>query len=184
MNLHNRQFLLRWLLVVMTGAAGMVWLVTGPPLGWRRLQTPQFRQVGRKLRIELAAAPKSQWSGIYCATDGDAIRSLAIAPASGWLYESTGDGFESDCGSCAESRGVIELKAVFGGTELPRDLVVVRWGKRRYLVPPDELDDFRFAVETGREPRATWNGRFFLRLGDECITVFGSPVFPANITPP
>jgi hypothetical protein len=51
----------------------------------------------------------------------------------------------------------------------PREYLMVRWGKRRYLVPIGEILDFCSAVRGGCEPRDDERGLFLLRRGDEKI---------------
>jgi hypothetical protein len=48
--------------------------------------------------------------------------------------------------------------------ELPEELIPIPWGKRVYLVESKEIPAFCNAVNLGLEPRARWNGRFFLRM--------------------
>jgi hypothetical protein len=45
-----------------------------------------------------------------------------------------------------------------------RNFVLVGWGQRHYLIPPDELQQFRAAIIEGREPRDDPHGRFYVTL--------------------
>jgi hypothetical protein len=54
-----------------------------------------------------------------------------------------------------------------------RAFVLIGWGDRHYLVPPDEMQEFRGAIIEGREPRDDVRGRFYIRL----------PIVPANQLP-
>ena len=45
-----------------------------------------------------------------------------------------------------------------------RNLVLVAWGQRHYLIPPDEMQDLREAIIDGREPRDDVHGRFYVSL--------------------
>jgi hypothetical protein len=46
---------------------------------------------------------------------------------------------------------------------------MIRWGKRRYLIPPEEIFDFCAEVRGGCEPRCKGEGNFLLHQGDEKI---------------
>jgi hypothetical protein len=68
----------------------------------------------------------------------------------------------------------------FGG---PRELVIVRWGQRIYLLPDDELGPFVNAVNSGKEPH--WHcipscAPFLVRSGDDEKPVSGTPDLPAE----
>ena len=47
---------------------------------------------------------------------------------------------------------------------IKRDFILIGWGQRHYLIPPDEVQELRDAIIEGREPRADMHGRFFVRL--------------------
>jgi hypothetical protein len=47
---------------------------------------------------------------------------------------------------------------------IKRNFVLIGWGQRHYLIPPDEMQEFRDAIIEGREPREDAHGRFYIRL--------------------
>jgi hypothetical protein len=47
---------------------------------------------------------------------------------------------------------------------IERNFVLMGWGQRHYLVPPDKLRELREAIIEGREPRDDARGRFYVRL--------------------
>ena len=49
-------------------------------------------------------------------------------------------------------------------SSIKRDFILIGWGQRHYLIPPDEMQELRDAIIEGREPRADMHGRFFVRL--------------------
>ena len=42
---------------------------------------------------------------------------------------------------------------------IKRSLVLIGWGQRHYLIPPDEIQELRDAIIDGREPRDDLHGR-------------------------
>jgi hypothetical protein len=69
----------------------------------------------------------------------------------------------------------------FGG--FPDEVVPVRWGERRYLIPSSQMLDFVNAINRGFEPRAGAMGRFLLARGDESKPVVGLPTLPDRLLP-
>jgi len=65
--------------------------------------------------------------------------------------------------------------------ELWQRHVVVKWGKRIYLIPDDKASmvEFCHEVRDGVEPRKSGFG-FALRNGDENLLVTGKPAVPAE----
>ncbi|HEY1173251.1 MAG TPA: hypothetical protein VGH19_17920 [Verrucomicrobiae bacterium] len=61
--------------------------------------------------------------------------------------------------------------------------IPVAWGRRKYLVAPNEMIDFCVAVNAGSEPRKTRFGSFLLREGDEKIALAGWPEIPVKYHP-
>lgn len=45
-----------------------------------------------------------------------------------------------------------------------RTLDLIRWDRRRYLIPPAKIQEFRDAIVGGREPRVGTGGWFYLRV--------------------
>jgi hypothetical protein len=56
---------------------------------------------------------------------------------------------------------------------IERDFVLIGWGQRHYLVPPDEMQELHDAIIEGREPRDDARGHFYIRL----------PIAPAHGLP-
>jgi len=54
-----------------------------------------------------------------------------------------------------------------------QNFVLIVWGQRHYLIPPDEMQELRDAIIEGREPRDDARGRFYIRL----------PIAPADGLP-
>jgi hypothetical protein len=59
------------------------------------------------------------------------------------------------------------------GPSIDRNFVLVGWGQRRYLIPPDEMQELRDAIIDGHEPREDSHGRFYIR----------EPIAPAEALP-
>jgi hypothetical protein len=73
---------------------------------------------------------------------------------------------------------VLERKPDPPGKSLPTSFRPVRWGRRIYLVPADELREFCNFVNDGTEPRAEAQGLVFLRENDWNVAVAGKPDVP------
>ena len=58
--------------------------------------------------------------------------------------------------------------------------VVVNWGDRTYILTGFEIEDFRIAIASGTEPRATAAGDFWLKVGDWKRAAGGEPAIPAG----
>jgi hypothetical protein len=94
------------------------------------------------------------------------------------------------CGVCRRESGVacrvdkclvlspVESAGQPAGAWVERTLCPVGWGRRRYLIPPWRLGEFRDAVARRDEPRGEISGRFYL-LGHE-VPAEGEPELPAG----
>jgi len=120
--------------------------------------------LGMNVRISLApgAGVVATWNGclgLYSAKEGDVQRradgSLAFV-----FNQPNGDGSGFDPGTFAT------------------DVMPVRWGERRYLIPRDRMIEFVNAVNFGSEPREHTHGVFLLAQGDEAKPVSGLPELP------
>jgi hypothetical protein len=60
----------------------------------------------------------------------------------------------------------------------PGPLRPVNWGKRLYLLHPDDISAFHAAIASKEEPRSSEFGQFLLRENDWKIPVTGSPDLP------
>jgi hypothetical protein len=59
---------------------------------------------------------------------------------------------------------------------MPRSLIPVEWGQRKYLIPAEEITDFCYEVKQGWEPRTFSAGSFYLREEDWDKPARGVPV--------
>jgi hypothetical protein len=150
----------------------------GPP------QVPEYAPRLEKLRQLLARGAASEWDGEYSWGTGYESARLSFVQGTGYAYESSScvTGYRS-VGDIFPDGAGFAVRRQSGSTpasiEEKSQLVPIRWGERRYLVPDDQLGDFAFDVAYGREPRCGPQGRFFLRKGGEAIVVSGPPELPA-----
>jgi hypothetical protein len=115
------------------------------------------------------------WAGKYHEGGGLTGEYLCVAPRAGyvrWQYHDAGPDHESalERGSVHESDGVLHLTPdsdSVSSSATARDLILVTWGERRYLIPGAQRARFCAAIAHGSEPRREWTGEFFLREGDE-----------------
>lgn len=125
------------------------------------------------------------WAGRWLAREGVGVMGLELR---GGRFVFTGDG----CfGEWPESRGcpvpdgsslrfrhsawVPQLARIY-----PSELVIVPWGSRTYLVPPERMVAFAVDAREGREPRGRL-GPYLLRAGDERLPVTGRPEIPSEL---
>src|SRR5207253_3560046 len=87
-----------------------------------------------------------------------------------------------DHGRVTERDGVLkiawELQELGWPGDLPPDFLIVRWDRRRYLVPPEDVLTFCVDARSGREPRRGVHGMYYLRRGDEDKPATGKPDLP------
>lgn len=121
------------------------------------------------------------WAGEYYAGDGLGSNvDLAFAPRSGFTIERSGclGTYDQNHGSVSitDDRVRLEFAAPLlrDFPPFPRELVTVKLGDRRYLVPPDDLEAFRADLESGVEPRTEVQGRWLLARGDEKLPTQGA----------
>jgi hypothetical protein len=121
------------------------------------------------------------WAGTYYAGHSYGSHTLSITAAGRFTELQTGClQHDEDSGTVEDTDGRLRLQRQ--GTSRPRndpqdywrrwfppEYVMVRWGKRRYLVPPGEILEFCAAVHGGCEPRNEPRGFFLLQRGDETI---------------
>jgi hypothetical protein len=136
-------------------------------------------EVSRTCR-ELLDLANHPWAGDYYAGDGlGDNRTLALAKEH-FVFTSSGCvHFDRNVGSVAEKDGHVVLTCTFhADPRYPKELIVVRWSDRHYLVPLTEMKSFCDAVNRGREPRTEVHGSFLLRKGDEKLRANGFPEAP------
>jgi len=108
---------------------------------------------GLGMNVNLSILPDARYSLISSGCTGVHYREL------GFVQESKGQYVLSPSGPSEPS--------------IKRTLVLIGWGQRHYLIPPDEMQELRDAIIEGREPREDAHGRFFIRL----------PIAPADGLP-
>ena len=138
------------------------------------------------IAAELQQLPGHAWAAEYYEGDGlGANISLSLAPQSGvtalWtgclgLYGSNEGRIQEQPDGRLRFRFNRANARGFGG--FPADVVPVRWGARRYLIPDARMREFVNAINHGHEPRTMPHGRFLLARGDEAKPVTGLPALP------
>ena len=163
-------------------------LVFSPPTSgqqWRPTWFAGGEEREARIDAELAElAGHHPWAGSYYQGDGTGVNvSLKLAPDGGFYFSWHGclGEYDRNFGRISiDEAGLIHLhcerpnvrKGFQGIDEL---LAPVRWGDRRYLLPPEKVVSF-LAEEGGRwEPRDSIWGFDLLRLGDEQKAVAGTP---------
>jgi len=140
---------------------------------------PAIMDRDKIVQEEIVALGEHPWAGKYYAGDGlGANIRISVAPTAGVSAIWTG------ClGVYGANEGIVEpqpdgsLKLVlnrpnhngFGGFD--EHLLPVRWGARRYLIPPTEMNRFISAINLGDEPRSSPRGSFLLAEGDEAKSI-------------
>jgi CubicO group peptidase (beta-lactamase class C family) len=66
------------------------------------------------------------------------------------------------------------------GIGISEQFVVIRWGERRYLISPRDIERFAADVAAGHEPRTSLWGSFILRHDDETKPAPGLPQLPTR----
>lgn len=142
------------------------------------------KRIAREIRVLGGRHP---WAGRYYAGDGLGMNdAIELAPESGYTATSHGD-----VGDMTKERGSVvehDGRLVFsnGWSEykwVPRELVIVRWSARTYLIPPDRMLSFANAVNSGMEPRFEDHGMFLLRETDVDKGATGKPSIPPEFRP-
>ena len=139
-----------------------------------------------QISAEIERLGRHDWAGEYCAGDGMGVnQSLHLAPDSGYVFEWHGclGLYDRNYGAVTPQDGRLRLSFTFenvrqGFRGIAPDLLMVRWGARRYLIPADDIIGFCNAVNSGHEPRTGAHGRYLLRAGDETKEVRGWPELP------
>jgi hypothetical protein len=114
--------------------------------------------------------------------------SLALAPESGFVFSWHGclGLYDLNYGEVASTNGTVRLLFRYpndrkGFQGIAPELLPVRWGERRYLIPTDSIVRFANAINAGTEPSSLFGGRspyFLLRRGDEKKKISGQPSLP------
>lgn len=127
-----------------------------------------------------------EWAGIYYQGDGLGLNiQFYIAPQTGFDYRWEGclGLYDFDYGSVELRPPAIHLHPHRQHGETYQWVVAdpyrsIHWGKRHYLIPENQFIDFCNAINAHDEPRTQRHGDFFLREGDEAISVQGFPDLP------
>jgi hypothetical protein len=140
------------------------------------------------IAAELQQLRAHPWAAEYYRGDGlGANITMSLAPQSGVAAVWTGcmGLYGSNEGRIQEQpdgRLVFRFNQAnedgFGG--FPDEVVPVRWGTRRYLVPGSRMLDFVNAINHGDEPRGRVHGQFLLARGDEAKPATGVPALPTR----
>jgi len=116
-------------------------------------------------------------AGEYYLGDGRGTNlRLSILPDGRYSFVSSGctGVHHRESGHVQKSEGNFVLSpSVPGEPEVERALVLIEWGRRRYLIPTGAIQEFRDAVVDGREPRDEDHGTFYVR----------QPIAPADGLP-
>ncbi|GAB3380235.1 hypothetical protein [Lysobacter fragariae] len=145
-----------------------------------------IRERQQAIAAELEQLRGHPWAGEYFQGDGlGANITVMIAPQAGvaatWfgcmgLYGAN----EGRIREQPDGRLSFQFTQVnpggFGG--FADEVVPVRWGARRYLIPNSRMFDFVNAIHRGFEPRPRMHGMFLLARGDETKPVTGLPALP------
>ncbi len=159
-----------------------------PPVSgeqWRPTWFAGGEEREQAIEAEVAAYEGAHpWAGQYYHGDGTGVNvTLKLAPDNGFHFTWRGclGEYDRNYGRLTvDEAGVIHLhcerpnvrKGFRGIDEL---LVPVAWAGRRYLIPPDELDEFLNQRGGRWEPRDSVWGFHLLRWGDEEKPADGAP---------
>ena len=149
--------------------------------------TPEAEQAEKdrrsKIEAEIQTLGDHPWAGSYYQGDGTGVNQrILLSPKAGFVFTWHGclGLYDRNFGEVRQEKDVLTLKFTYpnsrkGFQGIASDLVLIRWGERRYLVPADEVAEFCNAVNSGGEPRSHAYGRFLLRDKDWEKKVEGTP---------
>jgi hypothetical protein len=149
-------------------------------------ETEAGRRRAEILREIARLGPEHPWAGSYSKGDGVGFDlSATLAPESGFVFESRSrEGLhDRNYGTVENKPDRITLSFQFsndheGFRGFATELVPIRWGERRYLVPTERMDAFCSDVNSGWEPRDEMDGAYLLRCGDAAKPAIGMPLVP------
>ncbi len=175
--------LFRLLVVVSLFGVGYAVFATGGYKDQKLHNTAEAEAKKRRTRIdgEVGQLGEHEWAGAYYLGDGLGVNvSLSLAPESGFVFEWRGclGLYDRNFGPVEFANGLVKLHPRFPNTRkgfqgIATELLPIRWGNRRYLVPPDDVIEFCNAVNSGLV-----EGRFLLKEGHEQLKVSGIPDVP------
>jgi hypothetical protein len=146
------------------------------------------KNLKQQIQAEIGQLKDHEWAGEYREGDGLGVNiSLIIAPKSGYLFEWHGclGLYDRNYGAVTNVNGRLRLSFTFENPQkgfhgIAEEFIPVKWGRRSYLIPSDDVIGFCNAVNSASEPREAQLGRYLLRQGDEKIKVSGEPTVPAE----
>jgi hypothetical protein len=170
--------------VLLLSIAGSAWAVENEKLSAKNEAIiEKKRQIIEK---EIAGLKDHPWAGQYYSGDGLGVNiTLMLAPKNGFtvvwhgclgLYDQNYGAVKWD-GNLAKLSFALDLTNGYIG-RYASEYKPIRWGKRIYLIPADEIIGFCNAINSRSEPRDKVHGSFFLRWGDENKKVSGKPELP------
>lgn len=149
---------------------------------WER-DRDEFEDRCVQILTEAGSLGDDSWAGAYRCLTLYSGEELVLAPGAGFGYAHRDCGTtEYDYGSVRESGGELRLVSDFPrakpeGQMAPEVLLLVRWGPRRYLIPPSRVPRFLEALEQGKSPDV-WGG-FLIRRNEARQPASGAPILPA-----
>lgn len=135
---------------------------------------------------ELEQLTDHPWAGSYYQGDGlGANETLTLSPKSGIAFQWHGclGLYDQNYGTVTFDGQMVKVQwalATDDKLDFPTEFLVVRWGERRYLIPPAEVLRFcnHIQCEWKWEPRKEVHGFYYLRRDDEKKEVKGKPELP------
>lgn len=137
------------------------------------------------IRLEVSDLPDDEWAGEYRAFGGPTVSThLAWSPASGfmvwWENCSRPHLARVNYGGAVFTNGSLELKPELPGggpSSYPvgPKFIPVRWGEQHFLIPPDRMVNFAYAVNSGSAEQVE---SFLSKVGDYEKSRKGLPDVP------
>lgn len=139
---------------------------------------------------EIRSLKNHDWAGEYYYGDGLGVNvRLVLAPVKGFVFTWHGclGLYDLNYGNVSFTDGKVKLLFEYpnvreGFQGIVPEFLPIRWGKRHYLIPSDEVVHFTNAINAGTEPgvHRAFSQEFLLREGDENLPVSGLPSIPAE----
>ena len=166
-----------------------------PATGRRAPEAEQAANARRdQIRAEIEALGDHPWAGEYYAGDGlGANTVILLGPTAGYVFEWHGclGVYDRNYGPVTEKDGRLRLGFAFPNPKeglraaIAPEMIPLRWGDRRYLIPADDVVGFCNKVHQGLEPHP--GGFYLLRRGDRDKAAAGPkdlpPEFQAYLLP-
>jgi len=172
-----------WALILLTG-----WAQEAPDTPAKFTPEAEKAENERRTTIqaELRKVPEHPWAGDYYQGDGRGVNQrIVLSPKAGFVFTWHGclGLYDRNFGEVRQEKDALLLKFNYPNSQkgfqgIAGELVPVRWGERRYLVPSDAVAEFCNEINSGGEPRTHAHGRFLLRDKDWEKKVEGAPKLP------